>query len=40
MAKKPDSKNEQPSLERLYLSLSEHLVRKIQYVIKLSHDAD
>lgn len=28
MAKKPDNKNEQPSLEQLYLSLTEHLVRK------------
>jgi len=28
MAKKPDNKSEQPSLEQLYLSLTEHLVRK------------
>lgn len=28
MAKKPKKKNEQPSLEQLYLRLTEHFVRK------------
>ena len=33
MAKKPDNKNEQPSLEQLYLNLTEHLVRKYNMLL-------